>query len=74
MGAMGTMDLRRAFFSRGMKLLRHPTVSRLLADPRAMDLFVAGVRGKARIDEVVDGALSPLMAEARRRLARLTGK
>ncbi|MEO6955052.1 MAG: hypothetical protein ABI321_24845 [Polyangia bacterium] len=34
------MDLRRAFFSRSMKLLRHPTVVRWLEDPRAMDTFV----------------------------------
>jgi len=56
------MDLRRAFFSRSMKLLNHPTVARLLGDPLAMDLFIAAVRGKIR--------LSQAFAEARSRIQR----
>jgi len=59
------MDLRRAFFSRGMKVLSHPTVTKLLADPRAMDLFVAAVRIKERASDVVE--------HARRRAADLVG-
>lgn len=59
------MDLRRAFFSRGMKLLQHPTVARLMADPRTMDLFVAVVRGKEQ--------LADALLEARRRLAHAVG-
>ena len=59
------MDLRRAFFSRSMKLLAHPTVSRALADPRALDAFVTIVRTK----ELLEGAL----VEARRRMANALG-
>ena len=42
------MDLRRAFFSRSMKLLRHHVVARWLAGPRAMDTFVGVVRTLGR--------------------------
>ncbi len=59
------MDFRRAFFSRGMKLLQHPTVAKVMADPRTMDLFVAAVRGKEKINDA--------LAEARRRLAHAVG-
>jgi hypothetical protein len=45
---MSAMDLRRAFFEQSMKILRHPKVERALADPRAMDLFVAAVRLQER--------------------------
>ncbi len=59
------MDLRRSFFSRGMKLLQHPTVTKLLADRRAMDLFVGAMRTRQRAADLLD--------EARRRLAQLVG-
>jgi hypothetical protein len=58
-------DLRRAFFSRSMKLLQHPTVSRLLADPRTMELFIAAVRTKDRATDA--------MGDARTRLLHLLG-
>lgn len=45
------MDLRRAFFSRSMKLLRHRTVVRWLADPRAMDAFVVLVQTTDNVKE-----------------------
>jgi hypothetical protein len=56
------MDLRRAFFERSMKLLRHPKIERALADPRAMDVFVAAVRLQERARRT--------LAKLRRRLAR----
>ena len=59
------MDLRRSIFSRGMKLLQHPTVAKLLADPRAMDLFVGAMRTRQRAADLLD--------EARRRLVQLVG-
>ena len=59
------MDFRRVFFARGMKLLQHPAVTRVLADPRAMDLFVAAVRSKERVADA--------LLEARRRLAQIVG-
>ena len=49
------IDLRRAFFSRSMLLLQHPTVKRLLADPRTMDLFIAAVRTKERAGDMLAG-------------------
>lgn len=55
------MDLRRAFFSRSMKLLQHPTVTRLLADPRTMDLFIAAVRTKDRASDAAGVARTRLL-------------
>ena len=57
------MDLRRSFFSQGMKLLQHPTVTKLLADPRAMEIFVGAVKTKERAEQ--------LFVEARERIAQL---
>jgi hypothetical protein len=48
-----------------MKLLAHPTVTRALADPRALDVFVTVVRTKERIEGALD--------EACRRMANAIG-
>ena len=48
-----------------MKLLQHPAVAKVMADPRTMDLFVAVVRTKEQLGDA--------LAEARRRLAGLAG-
>jgi hypothetical protein len=50
---LGAVDLRRAFFSRSMKMLQHPRVAKMLADPRAMDLFVAAIRWKERAGDAL---------------------
>jgi hypothetical protein len=47
------VDLRRAFFSRAMRIFDDERVKRTLADPRAMDVFLALVRWKDRADRLV---------------------
>jgi hypothetical protein len=42
------IDLRRAFFTRAMKLVRHPRVARALGSTHAMDAFVYLVQAKER--------------------------
>jgi hypothetical protein len=54
------VDLRRAFFSRSMRLLDDERVKRVLADPRAVDAFVAIVRAKDSATSLVRAALSKL--------------
>lgn len=50
-------SLKHEALRQGMKLLSHPTVAKMMADPRLMGAITRGLEAKGRVDGGIDRAL-----------------